>query len=220
MQCGDCAHVFTSGYFTEATLSLIFSGTNESQQPGYNFEGQRPVSARIVERVSRYKNSGTWLDVGCGNGSLLFTAEEWGYRPVGLDLRESTVRGLVALGIETHALTIEAYKTDDRVDVISMADSLEHMVYPRLALAAATSLLARDGVLFLSMPHYGCATWRLLDMQNANPYWGELEHYHNFSRDRLAELLSEFGFFVAEYSVSERYRACMQIVAIRSGVGS
>jgi hypothetical protein len=70
-------------------------------------------------------------------------------------------------------------------------------------------------VLFVSMPNYDCMAWRLLDAGNANPYWGELEHFHNFSRARLSALLSEQGFEPVQYAVSERYRVCMEIIARR-----
>ena len=58
-------------------------------------------------------------------------------------------------------------------------------------------------------------TWRLLDAVNANPYWGELEHYHNFGRARLYALLIEYGFEPLHYRVSERYRVCMEVIARR-----
>jgi protein O-GlcNAc transferase len=57
--------------------------------------------------------------------------------------------------------------------------------------------------------------WRLLNMKKANPYWAEIEHYHNFGRLRLTSLLSECGFEVVQYGVSERYRACMELIALR-----
>jgi len=66
-----------------------------------------------------------------------------------------------------------------------MADVLEHMPYPKPALAAAYRLLRPGGILFVSMPNYGCAAWRLLDALQCQTYWGELEHYQNFSRARL-----------------------------------
>ena len=62
-------------------------------------ERQRPVSARMVERAARYAQGGSWLDIGFGNGSLLFTAEEWGYVLVGLDLRKDNVHALKQLGM-------------------------------------------------------------------------------------------------------------------------
>jgi hypothetical protein len=89
------------------------------------------------------------------------------------------------------------------------------MPFPREGLAAARRLLAPEGVLFLSMPHYDCSAWRMLDALKANPYWGEIEHYHNFSRARLYALLKDMGFEAVHYGVSERYRVCMEIVARR-----
>ncbi len=89
-----------------------------------------------------------------------------------------------------------------------------------MALEAAHRLLDQDGVLFVSMPNFDCSAWRLLDRDNANPYWGELEHYHNFSRSRLYELLQEMNFEPVRYGVSERYRVCMEVVAKRRNSAS
>jgi predicted O-linked N-acetylglucosamine transferase (SPINDLY family)/SAM-dependent methyltransferase len=214
-ECGDCGHVFTEGYFDAKALDVLFAKTHAGQTVGHDMERQRYVSARIVERVARHRRDGNWLDVGFGNGSLLFTAEEWGYRPVGLDLRRPNVESLSVLGYEAHCLSLEALDHDGRYDVVSMADVLEHLPFPKLGLAAAHRLLRPDGILFLSMPNMGNMVWRLLHANQVNPYWGELEHYHNFSRQRLYRLLEQHGFVPLEYSVSERYRVCMEVIAVR-----
>jgi protein O-GlcNAc transferase len=80
----------------------------------------------------------------------------------------------------------------------------------------ARSLLVPGGALFLSMPNRDCLVWRLMDRSGTNPYWGELEHYHNFDRAGLTALLQQFGFTTVYYGVSERYRAAMEIVAIKA----
>ncbi|MFD8631517.1 class I SAM-dependent methyltransferase [Streptomyces sp. NPDC059533] len=215
MRCGACGHVFTEGYFTDEVRAEVFSSTQPNQRPGADFEQNRYVSARIVERVARHAPDGAWLDVGFGNGSLLFTAEEWGFQPRGLDLRPATVQAMRALGIDAHCADLTALDEPGRYSVISLADVLEHMPYPGQGLVAAHRLLREDGVLFASMPHYDCAAWRLLDARNANPYWGELEHFHNFSRARFYSLLEEHGFEPLQYAVSERYRLCMEVIARR-----
>ena len=96
-----------------------------------------------------------------------------------------------------------------------MADVLEHIPFPKVALAAAHRLLQQNGVLFLSMPNMDSMVWRLLHANGVNPYWGEIEHYHNFSRRRLCALLKNHGFQPAEYNVSERYRVCMEVIAVK-----
>jgi len=216
-ECRSCGHVFTEGYFDAKAASLVFSMTQPNQTVGYDMERQRPVSSRMVERVARYAPGGNWLDVGFGNGSLLFTAEEWGYVPAGLDLRKDSVQLLKQLGYEAHCLPVEELDYCDRFNVISMADVLEHMPFPKAALTAAHRLLRQGGVLFLSMPNTENMVWRLLHANGVNPYWGEIEHYHNFSRKRLYALLQEHGFQPVEYHVSERYRVCMEVIAVKQG---
>jgi SAM-dependent methyltransferase len=217
MHCEACGHVFTDGYFSPEVAAEIFQRTTPEQQPGHAFEQNRMISARIVERVARFVTEGTWLDVGFGNGSLLFTAQEWGFRPLGLDLRPASVEALQRLGIEARSADLTTLDEPGRFAVISLADVLEHMPFPKQGLVAAHRLLQPDGVLFVSMPNYDCMAWRLVDAANTNPYWGELEHFHNFSRARLCALLEEQGFEAVHYAVSERYRVCMEVIARRKG---
>jgi 2-polyprenyl-3-methyl-5-hydroxy-6-metoxy-1,4-benzoquinol methylase len=103
----------------------------------------------------------------------------------------------------------------ERCAVVSMADVLEHMPSPAEGLRAAHRLLVDDGVLLASMPNTESFVWRVLDKNGVNPYWGEIEHYHAFSRNRFCALLRDTGFEPARYGVSERYRACMEVVARR-----
>jgi predicted O-linked N-acetylglucosamine transferase (SPINDLY family)/SAM-dependent methyltransferase len=214
--CRGCGHVFTEGYFGAESAALIFAKTQPGQTVGYDMERQRPVSAKIVERIARRAPEGDWLDVGFGNGSLLFTAQEWGYKPAGLDLRKENVLALRQLGIEAYCLPVEELDHTGRYQVISMADVLEHMPFPRSGLSAAHRLLRPGGVLFLSMPNTDNMVWRLLHANGVNPYWGEIEHYHNFSRKRLYALLNDHGFKPAEFAVSERYRVCMEVIATKA----
>jgi len=212
-RCTRCGHVFTEGYFSDEALKLIFSRTHEHQQAGVDLEQRRYVSARIVEKVLPYASSGTWLDVGFGNASLLFTAQEYGFTPLGLDLRAENVKAIIALGIEAYCKDIADLSTDSACTVISMADVLEHAPYPKKTLQAARRLLSDTGVLFISLPNMESMLWKAMDRQRANPYWAEIEHFHNFGRSRLYALLREMGFEPVRYGISERYRAGMEVIA-------
>lgn len=215
-KCAACDHVFTDGYFTRAANEILFSRTLPHQDLGYQAEEQRSVAGRAVERVyAKGVTGGAWLDVGFGNGALLFAAREFGYEPVGIDLRQSVVAKLAGLGIEAHQADIARLNHPGRYAVISMADVLEHLPFPANGLTAADKLLAPDGVLFISAPSYGSPVWDMTTLEGSNPYWSELEHYHNFSRARLSALLEEFGFEVIHFSVSERYRLGMELIARR-----
>ncbi len=214
-RCQACTHVFTEGYYTDEACRIIFSKTNENQQVGVNIEQTRGISARMIEKVLPFVSSGPWLDVGFGNGSLLFTAQEYGFKPIGLDLREDNVRRMQEFGVEAHCVDVSRLQLTGDCAVISMADVLEHIPFPKDALIAAQRLLNENGILYISMPNIDAMAWRVLDQQNANPYWGELEHYHNFGRRRLYALLRQYGFEPIRYGISERYRVCMEVIAMK-----
>jgi protein O-GlcNAc transferase len=219
LSCDGCAHVFVDGYFDDAALAVLLAATHAGQTPGHDAARARGVSAAIVREVSRLRggDGGRWLDVGFGNGALLTTADEFGYDVVGLDLRTSSVERMRAAGVEAHAVDLAVFApTGGPFDVISMADVLEHMPFPRRALARAHTLLAEGGHLFLSMPTMDAAAWRALDAARQNPYWAEIEHLHNFGRRRLHALLRAHGFDPVRYDVSQRYVASMEIVARRT----
>ena len=213
LECADCKHIFTDGYHTQAALDLIFSTTHDIQKVGFNFQSQRVISARMIGQVLPFVSSGDWLDVGFGNGVLLMTAQEFGFNPVGLDLRKENVAALNSLKIEAHALDLADFAQPSRFNVLSMCDVLEHFPFPALSLKHAHALLDDQGVLLVSMPNIDSAGWQILDTVGTNPYWGELEHYHNFGKQRLHGLLRECGFEPLSYSVSERYLLGMEIVA-------
>lgn len=213
LRCEACGHVFTDGYFTPEAAALIFTGTQTNQRLGHDIEMQRMIAARMIEDVLPYASEGPWLDVGFGNGALLFTAQEFGFTPIGVDLRTENVDALAKLGIEAHQADLTALKLDQRCAVISLADVIEHMPFPKDGLKAVHNLLADDGVALISMPNSESMLWRRFNEAGVNPYWGELEHYHNFGRSRLYSLLREMGFAPVKYGVSERYRACMQVIA-------
>jgi len=218
-ECCECKHVFTDGYFGPESLALLLSSANDYQEPGNDPDRGRKVWSRVVEQVTALRGAaaGRWLDVGFGSGALLFTAQEWGYEPLGIDLRPATVAKLVALGVPARAVALESFDDPGGFAVVSMADVLEHMPFPKPALGHARRLLAPDGLLFLSMPNKDTMSWRVLERERRNPYLVEIEHYHNFSRTRLYALLGETGFAPVWYGVSNRYVSGMEVIARRAG---
>ena len=214
LKCRTCSHVYTDGYWSNEALAELFKGTQENQVLCSDMEIARQRSANIIDKVVRFTGiNGKWLDVGFGNGSLLFTALEYGFEPVGLELRPEAAERMTAHGIRSYAKDICELEGEGEFRVISMADVLEHMPFPIPALQAARRLLKPDGVLFLSMPNMGAPVWAYYDAQKANSYWHEIEHYHNFSRLRLYDLLFKADFTPIRYGVSERYTMCMEVIA-------
>jgi 2-polyprenyl-3-methyl-5-hydroxy-6-metoxy-1,4-benzoquinol methylase len=213
--CDHCGHVFRNGYYTDEAAALMFDDPSSGLEVAADFELQRLVSARMIDRVLPLRSGGSWLDVGFGAGNLLFTAAEYGFRAIGCDLRRQGVEQIRQLGIEAYCCDVSELEFDEQVSVVSMADVLEHVPYPVSTLRAVHRILEPGGALLVSMPNFDTTVWRVLDMLGVNPYWGEVEHLHNFSRTRLYELLLATGFEPVSYGVSERYRTCMEVLARR-----
>lgn len=218
VKCGGCGHVFTDGFFEGKALEYLFGTTQQSQIPGYNIEQGRYTAADMVERIIAGSGlrQGNWLDIGFGAGHLLTTAQEYGFHVTGVDLRESSCEPLRKLRYDVRS---EPFTDLDpeyaKFDIISMADVLEHIPYPVPALRHAHALLKSGGSLFVSCPNTDSFVWKALDIANQNPFWAELEHLHNFGYQELKRLLNETGFKTVQYNVSRRYRACMEVIAVR-----
>jgi len=215
VRCSACGHVFTEGHLSPQALEIVFAEAIAHQRPGWDPHGSRLISARMVEKARAVLGEvrGRWLDVGFGNGALLGVAAEYGFEVAGLDLRLANVELMRRSGIEAHAVELVDYRPSSPPAVISAFDVFEHMPFPKPALVHAREILADDGVLFVSMPNSDCLVWKQLHERGQNPYWGELEHYHNFGKARLYALLAEHGFTPVSYGVSERYYMGMEVLA-------
>lgn len=225
-RCGSCGHVFTSGYFSGESAAFLFSDGQQNQKVKVD-ENARYIASLLIDRIATSREQFAdsfprWLDVGFGAGAILMTAAEYGYDVTGLELRQANVDAMIGLGYPARLRTIEQQADEpvyfEAYSVISMMDVLEHMPFPGPALNAARRLLKPSGALVISCPNMDTVIWRALDSHNANPYWTEIEHYHNFTRKGLGAILEAHGFIPMSYHVSPRYRTCCEIIAIKNGV--
>jgi SAM-dependent methyltransferase len=229
LRCNACAHVFTQDYWTSEGERLVFAAALDYQLPGtQQTENLRNLWAPTVHRVAdllcqtRHRDAvfgatgarrPAWLDIGFGNGALVMTAEEFGFAAAGVDVRAQAVERLQSLQYRAICGDFASLEMHEPIAVLSMADALEHMHDPRAALRKAHSLLDSDGLIYISCPNSETCTWKQWERDGSNPYWGEIEHYHNFSRSKLFELLERHGFSTIDYFVSSRYYSCMEVVA-------
>lgn len=221
LRCKRCKHSFTDGYFDAAGFEELAKKQNFHQVfSPEQAEQWRHVSGRMVASVSNIRNSysGRWLDIGFGNGALLLTAQEFGYKVTGIDLRYSSIEALKPYIEDLRYQDFLEVDEYEQYDVISMADVLEHVPFPKVFLDQAKRLLKPDGLIFISLPNISAPIWKILNKTKSNPYWAEIEHFHNFSRERLVSLLKEHDFEYCYYGISQRYRACMEVAARKIAV--
>lgn len=227
MRCSKCNHVYTRYYWSQKGLEEVFRNAHPSQLAGEigTVDAKRitwaPVVGKVLDLLGGYRSvmssshSPTWVDVGCGDGALVMTAGDFGFKALGLDIRDETVSSIQKSGFRAQQGDFMSTKFEGKLDVLSMMDVLEHMPFPVSAINKAAEVIRPGGVLVISMPDFNCSSWRMMDAAKANPYWMEIEHHHNFSRQRLAILLQENGFTVADFAIPHRYKAQMEVYAVR-----
>lgn len=213
LKCEQCGHVHSSHYFNEVGLKHLLAVADESGLFGGAIDEQRVKWSQVIERILRYGPGETWVDVGVGNGGLLFTAAEYGFDVRGIDLRPFVIAPLRQFGYNVELADAMDYDYSG-VDVVVLADILEHVPYPKELLTRIRSQKSEHGALFVSCPNMDTVSWRCADSADGSPYWNEIEHCHNFTRARLELLLRECGFTPVQYGVSQRYTSCMEIIAI------
>lgn len=101
---------------------------------------------------------GRLLDIGCGNGRILYLASRDGWRATGLELSEDLARRAEdATGcrvLRTSFLDPAAAAIDGApFDVVILRHVLEHLPDTRLALGRLRALLATDGIALLEFPN-------------------------------------------------------------------
>ncbi|HEY5055925.1 MAG TPA: methyltransferase domain-containing protein, partial [Acidobacteriaceae bacterium] len=134
---------------------------------------------------------------------------------VGLDTQAPLVSQMQQQGFNAMHHDFMTLRFDLTPRVLSMMDLLPLLPYPREALRKAAQILPAGGVLVLSAPDYLSSSWKLLDAAATNPYWAQLEHHHNFGRERLIALLRECDFDVVDFTIPQRHPAQVELYAVR-----
>jgi len=167
----------------------------------------------LLHRVKKHVPAGAWLDVGCSYGWLLKHVTEKGYRSEGIEPSVPAAKRASDEGLQVRTgLFPGALGKDDRFDVISFMDVLEHFENPADALEATRIHLAPGGVAVLQVPDQACWLFRLAEAMYRlsggrisfalRRLWldgFDFPHQFYFTRHSLALLLERSGFKILDW---------------------
>jgi SAM-dependent methyltransferase len=188
-----------SGYYHDSAFSEALLG-----------ELRETTMSNARQKVGLLRSAGVRLDglrvldVGASSGAWLEVATAQGCRATGVEIGASTAASARERGLDVRTGTLdEALEGlgDERFDLITFWDVLEHLPDPRHELGLARGLLAPGGRVAMTFPNveglYPQLTYRLLARRTGVWEYPELPvHLYDFSPDTARSLLSRNGYAV------------------------
>jgi len=144
------------------------------------------------------------LEVGSHLGAFLQTAEQWGWRPTGLDIGASTSIFSQRQGLSVKRLAIEDYLPRLRADAVFIWNCFEQLNDPTGVLRELHRLLQPHGLLVVRVPNFQFYQQKSRQLRNGSPsrslkllgYNNLLgfPYLHGYTPDLLRRLLKTSGF--------------------------
>ncbi|MBX3422540.1 MAG: class I SAM-dependent methyltransferase [Pirellulaceae bacterium] len=138
-----------------------------------------------------------WLDVGCGDGTLIDSArrQRWSVYGVERFPELARKRGLTVFG------SLDEAGAEGPFDCVTLWHVLEHLTEPQQDLETIHSLLKPGGVLIIAVPDAG--SWVARWFGRHWLHWDVPRHLHHFSARSLGGLLATAGFEAQQLRRSE-----------------
>ncbi len=188
-RCLNCGTMYVETLPTPEALAAIYTDDSYYELPVDSMQRINDENARRLSLIQKIKRKGRFLDIGCAHGLLLDKAKQAGYETQGIEptLSNATVaRGKGHAVFNGWLSDFVAQNVDQRFDVISCLDVIEHIDAPKPFMQLAASLLADDGLMVVSTPNYSGMIAKLLGSKD--PYMTPPEHITFFTLDGMRKL--------------------------------
>ncbi|OGG29921.1 hypothetical protein A2971_04175 [Candidatus Gottesmanbacteria bacterium RIFCSPLOWO2_01_FULL_46_21] len=179
--------------------------TGDPRRSAYvNYEQDKPFIVKnfrkYFDRITKWKTTGKFLDVGCALGYGVEMANALGFDAYGFDPSSyATGRAKALVGdkrIKTGTIDDVTYAPDS-FNVITLFDVFEHLDDPRKDLAKLKNLLTKDGILIIATGDTSSFLAKVLKRRWT--FYIPPQHLFFFSRATLSTLLRQLGFEPLEW---------------------
>ncbi len=191
----DASEIYDETYFKGGSHGFGFS----------NYETDKLASSRYLTKLLKWalrkcnENNPRLLDVGAANGFFLTVCNDEGIEAEGIEISQEAVDWAEKLGRKVMCSTIEDFKTNQRYEVVSALDVLEHIPRPVEFIQNVRELLVERGIFLINVPYEGSFSAKL-----SGKKWHAFlppEHWFYFNKKSLRQILENNGFEVIDSKV-------------------
>jgi len=197
VSCVNCGLVFLSPK-PDKSKGLAYFDNAYSQAEGFEDHSYYINHEAIFERnknrfklIDGLKTDGKKiLDFGAGQGHFVKVAQDKGWHATGLELSEQAIIA-AKKNFDIRLLDSTDKLGDNKFDVITLWDVIEHLEYPKEILVMLSKFLKPDGYFIIETSNIDS-----LDYLANKKKWGywHIDHYFYFSEKTLKLLLDNIGF--------------------------
>jgi len=199
-KCSSCGHCFLRSSKPQ-DLTAIYQSEGYAgfrQDPVF----QKTVNAELTQNfITRVPPPASLLDVGCGNGDFLFAAQQAGYRVEGIDISAGSISICQSRGLTAVKEEFTNFHKEEKFDLITMWDLIEHLPDPSSFVHHAYCLLKPDGYLMIKTPHVTTTLLKIVQIfpRAAGSFLQTPNHIQFFSHNSLLLVLQNNGFNKLEW---------------------
>jgi len=198
--CRTCGHAISSCTLQAFDLTMREfenpQGTLPTERSRVRYRQRIGRLLRTLSKFSGVTEGCRLLDVGCSSGALLNVAREIGFDVQGVEPSSGPAQTAIKSGFSVfNGYLQDANFADDRFDVVTMMEVIEHLTEPLAVIREIFRILRPGGVLAISTGNIGSLTarlngerWEYLDMSRHGG------HVSFFTSKSLAKLANRAGF--------------------------
>lgn len=169
---------------------------------------------KLDQIEKRTAKKGNILDIGCSFGFFLDAARQRGWTVAGIDLAEYAAKfAAQRFGIRVINKTItEAEFEENSFDVITMWNTIEHLINPKQELEHLSNFLKDDGLLVVSTANVDSLRARIEGRRWR--IWIPPEHLSFFSPQTMRNLFDKCGLVIFDQETAVPYEGCLRKLKI------
>lgn len=143
---------------------------------------------RRLKFLNTITNTGSVLDIGCGEGGIGYKLVKQGFQYQGIEASFSNVKNesIKLVGIEGMKEKPYSY------DIVTFWESFEHLKDPVLSVKKAYRALKSNGYIVIECPRYDA--WEKLLFGSRWFHLDPPRHYFHYTRNGLEQVLKDFNF--------------------------